>query len=489
MLFDNEGYQNVIERWANASGYFAFFAALTVRIVNGIRWILQQVYAMMNKIYMSLSRQMEFHADAVAASVTGGNHLITSLRRLEVADMTYNNVFEFYQENFKNGLKPENIYPQHREAMNVFSKLHDLPMSHGLLQVDANSFARFNKTRVVIKDQWASHPSTDDRENHLRSLKIETPAQNDSAWVLFNNAEQLQQQITQEIFQQVKYETAVNIIDQTAFRNRYEEKIKRYELPLKYKGFFDSRYIAKTELPGLENRIAVKDLSFDQILTENALALPFQRDGLTSDAQTLSAIAGGNTNIKNFDFNGKKYRADDASMLHKQLEKELKEVEQMLADVDNKLIAWFLHNAKSPDDREKLRTEYTQLFQITETAEKDIEVYSAMQECLMPLYQVMESHDIERAIAKLKQQERMFNKHLGQMLGDAGNNQFIDDAERIRAKDFLAKEMVYFFDHTYMQAALDHLNECLYLFFRVTNERTFHAKADVLKLQLELVKT
>lgn len=486
MLYDNEGYQGAIERWANASGYFAFFAALTIRIVNGIQWILQQVYAIVNKIYMSLSRQMEFHADTVSASVSGGNHLISSLRRLEIAEMAYNNVFGFYQEGFKEGLKAENIYPQHREAMLVLSKLHDLPMEHGLPQVDANSFARFNKSRVVIKDQWASHPSTDDRETHLRSLNIETPPQHDSAWSLFDGAEQLQQQMTHDIFQPVKYESPVTVVNEMSFRSRYEEKIKRYQLPSRYKGFFDSRNITSTDAKDLENRISIDNLSLDQILTDHVLALPYQHDGLLSDSQTLAAIAAGNTNVKNFDFNGKKFKAKDASALQTELENELRETRSLLAEADRKLIAWFLKNTANSDDREKLRTSYHDLFQLTDSAEKSMQTYAAMQQCLAPLYQVMQFNDITRAVERLKQQEVSFRKELEQMLADTKNDQFIDEPERKRAKEFLGKVLVYFFDQTYNQPALDHLNECLYLFYRVINERAFHTRAELLRLQLEL---
>lgn len=486
MLYDNDGYHNAVQSWANASSYFAFFAALTLHIVNGIQWVLRQVYAIMNRIYLSLSRQMEFHADTVAASVSGGNHLISSLRRLEVADISYNNVFSFYQENFKDGLKPQNIYSQHREVMNVFSRLHNLPVANGLPQIDANSFARFNKTRVVIKDQWASHPSTDDREAHLRSLNIETLPQQESAWALFDHAEQLQQQITDDIFRQVKYEAPIKLIDDATFTTHYEEHTTKYRLPAQYKGYFDSRFISHTDLQDLENNAAVEYLSFEQILTDNIVALPYQRDGLASDSQTLNAIARGNTGIKNFEFNGKKFRADDASTLLGEVDQELKETERQLIDADQKLIAWFLHNTKNSEDRERLRQQYEQLFQLTSDAEKEIEVYNKMYECLMPLYQVMQIDDIGRAIANLRHEEISFRQSLEKMLADSANDPFINEDERKRASDFLSKKLVYFLEDSYVQTSIEHLNEVLYLFYRVLNERTFHTKAAVLRFQLEL---
>src|SRR5690606_16051535 len=38
LLHDNEGYENTLQSWANASWYFSIFAVITIRIVNGIKW-------------------------------------------------------------------------------------------------------------------------------------------------------------------------------------------------------------------------------------------------------------------------------------------------------------------------------------------------------------------------------------------------------------------------------------------------------------------
>src|SRR5688572_16691866 len=65
MLYENTGYSNTLQGWAKISNWFALFANITVEIVKGIQWVLRQMYATVNKNYMGLSRQMEFHADSV----------------------------------------------------------------------------------------------------------------------------------------------------------------------------------------------------------------------------------------------------------------------------------------------------------------------------------------------------------------------------------------------------------------------------------------
>src|SRR6185369_3295047 len=115
MLYENEGYGRTLQSWASASSYFALFAGITVKIVEGIQEILRKVYAVVNKSYMSLSRQMEFHADSVSAYVSGSMPLVTSLNRLEASDLCYNTLFRHYNSWLADGWKPDNVYQQHSE--------------------------------------------------------------------------------------------------------------------------------------------------------------------------------------------------------------------------------------------------------------------------------------------------------------------------------------------------------------------------------------
>jgi Zn-dependent protease with chaperone function len=72
MLFDNKDYTAFLQTWGNLHSYLRVFALITVKIAGSIQWILRSMYQIVNKTYMGLSREMEFHADAVAASVSAG---------------------------------------------------------------------------------------------------------------------------------------------------------------------------------------------------------------------------------------------------------------------------------------------------------------------------------------------------------------------------------------------------------------------------------
>lgn len=486
MLYDNDGFERTLEQFGNASGYFAIFAIITAKIVRGIQWVLQQVYTVVNKQYMGLSRQMEFHADTVAASVSGANHLISSLRRLEVADTTYSNVFSFYEQHFKEALRPVNVYPQHRVVMREFASFHGLTLQNGLPLVNSDSFAYFNRSRITIKDQWASHPSTDDREKHLLSLNLETPVDSGSAWNIFDDAEKLQQRVTEKLFAEVKFEKQVLNVDEKDFSERFVRQRTDYELNSVYKGFFDSRHISKVELNNVEHNVFEFGTLPDALLTDEVLSLPYRINGVRIDLQTLDAIKNRALQVKHFEFAGNRYKASDAAMLYAELEIELKEYESELVHADEMMIASFIRQAKVHQNDGKLLEKYKQYYSIVDSCEENIKVYVAIQECLAPLYQSMQVDQIQQAIAKLKLEEVKFRECLELNINDPANTSLIKLEQHQRATEYLAHDWQYFNAPVYNQPALDLLNEVLFLLYHISSEKAFRARREILDVQLPL---
>ena len=398
LLYDNEAYHRALQRWGEFSNYFALFATLTMAIVRGIQWLLQRIYSIVNKQYLSLSRQMEFHADTVSASVSGGNHLISSLRRLEVADFTFQRVLGFYQRFKKEKLKPENIYTQQVVAMKTFAKHHGLPLELGLPQVDGSSFARFNRSRLVVKDQWASHPSNDDREHHLKSLNIQTPANPRHAWTVFIKSEALQKQMTEKLVQQMQLNGEVTV-NENAFAERMQKEIDKYELPPEYKGFYDDRNFYVSGLDGIE-AAHVQAETIDSILTNEVLELPHLLNGIATDLNALQIIHE-ESHINQFEFSGIKYRKSDAAQLLEKLRAEEQLVKQQLEQTDRKIIAWFIQKATAAGRRDLLESKYHEVFSLTSESEEDAKIYNDVQFRLVstvPGYAIRPDHPCCREI-------------------------------------------------------------------------------------------
>jgi Zn-dependent protease with chaperone function len=113
MLFNNNGYANSLNSLASVHGIFSIFVQLTIQVVKGIQWVLHQMFRVVNKSYLSLSRQMEFHADLVAASLYGSNNIISALRRSEFADNCFATTLDVCNQAWKEKKVVADFYTAH----------------------------------------------------------------------------------------------------------------------------------------------------------------------------------------------------------------------------------------------------------------------------------------------------------------------------------------------------------------------------------------
>ncbi|WP_121809363.1 M48 family metallopeptidase [Mucilaginibacter kameinonensis] len=100
MLYDNEGYGKLLNQWARIYNMFRMMAMLNIQIIRGIQFVLRKVYGVLNKTYLGLSREMEFHADAVAAYVSGSNQVLTSLKRIDIGHASYSTLINYLNSNY-----------------------------------------------------------------------------------------------------------------------------------------------------------------------------------------------------------------------------------------------------------------------------------------------------------------------------------------------------------------------------------------------------
>jgi Zn-dependent protease with chaperone function len=484
LLYDNEGYGSALERWADLNGYFAFFASITIKIVVGIQWILQKVYAVVNKTYMSLSRQMEFHADAVAAYVSGSQHLVTSLRRLEVADTSYQQVVACYQRWFNENLKPDNLYPQHVEVMEELSAEYNIPLENGLPQVTAETFAHFNKTRVIIKDQWASHPSTDDREEHLKQLGIETEAIHLPAWTVFRDKETLQKRMTEKVFETFNFPQAPQVVDASSFRGKYRSENEKYRIDKAYKGFFNYRNITTVNLKKIEERVTSPS-TLNDVLDAAVIHLPFVINGLRTDIEILESIEKGQLQVKTFEFQGRKYKKAEVASLLQKVREELPPAEAALQQADTTVIGFFIKAAGRKNESEKLREQYSELFQITQQTESDLKYYAEVMQDISPVfYQSLPFDQIRQIMHKVRLNEVMIKERLKAMLDGGQYEHVISTQDRQRLLDYLAKDHVYFIEPNFNNEALGLFTDAMQIFAHASQDRLAIFKKELLAKQL-----
>lgn len=340
MLFENNSYTNFLNAWGSLDGILAIFASITVGIARGIQWILKQVYEVMNKRYMSLSREMEFHADAVAASVAGGNNLITAFPRIELAAVSYQHVLNKVNEALANKKASRNLFADQFIVLQQTARNHGLSFSHELPVITSEFTASQHKSRINYKDQWASHPTNEERTTRLQELGLETLPSETRAWDLFEHPQDWQEKMTNHLYVTAEVAMAeVALYDEADFKQEHEASVASWELPEVYKDFFDGHY---PDLDLLPTTPYDNPIRWESIDTPSNRQLTDQLSSTEADLRLLEAIAGKQTGIKSFDFDGQKYTDQEAAALVTQVSAETEALRGQRQALDRELLAWLM---------------------------------------------------------------------------------------------------------------------------------------------------
>ena len=486
MLFENKSYANFLSSWGSVSSILAIFANITVYIARGIQYILRQMYRLINKGYMRLSREMEFHADAVAASVSGGNNLITALRRVEMADYGYNYTLQKCDELYRQKKISANIYPNQASVFQKIAMDFKLPVENGL-PVVSDDFLRGHKlSRVNYKDQWASHPTTDNREQELLGLGVTIEPVHKSAWILFENIEQLQTQLTQKIYENVEKSNDIVTINEKEFSEKINEDAKTFTFPDEYKNFYDDRQIAA--IADSDFTSANDTISLDDLLSGENISLPKQINAIASDIEVLKAIALKNIQIKTFDFDGIKYNCNEAASVAERLETEHEELKSKLQSIDKQLIQFYYRQALTKENgvAAELKKKYMVYFGFRNKADDFLKQINTMLESLQRIYsgESLTIEIVESTIGTLKNvQEPLFKDWLKYWLSV---NAFALNPEiKAAVEKFISSDYKYFGANSFFENELADLNKLCNDSWSSINNFLFLQFKSILELQLK----
>jgi Zn-dependent protease with chaperone function len=484
MLYENDGYAKTLDSWAEASGYFAIFARLTVKIVELIQFVLKKVYIIVNKSNMSLSRQMEHHADSVSAFVSGPNHIISALKRLEIGDNCYQILISKYESWIPESYKPDNLFEHHRELLRHFAEELGYGTENGLPRPESNN-KYSQKSRIVFKDQWSSHPSTDEREKYLKNLPfVAMETYHESPWILFGNTEKISREMTQSLFAQVKYKDEPIIMNLEIFTEKYYSNFQKFSFNKKYNGFYDNRRIYNPGLNELQHEPAPHS-HFDELFREENIVVPRQLEAVSTDIHLLKSFE--NSDIKTFDFEGNKYRKADIPNILKQLETENENLKKQLELLDTEILRFFISRCKDCD-REKVLELYSRYFTISKESEEALEQYNKLYITLNPIYSSrLPYEESRRIIYDVKEIERNIKQHFLQLLPELIDEKYLEDQKAEKVKKYLFQEREYLDIHGFNETELNVLHEAMDIYATALFEREFTAKKNVLEKQLEIL--
>ena len=485
MLYDNDSYQNMMGGWANITGYFAIFVSFATMIIEGIQWLLQKMYGIVNKNYMSLSREMEFHADEIAANVTGYEPLKTSLLRMDLADHAFNSVLGFYSGKIEDNFKSKNVFEEQRYVMHFVAKENNIKIQNDLPEVNIDELNRFNKSKLVIEDQWASHPSTEERIKRLEQTQLVSESVDHSpARSIFENYDRSQQQFTEKLFEGIEEVKSFKSLSIDTFKEEFQKEFSENSFPAFYNKYYDSKNPFPFDLNTVD-RTVVADL--EELFSDQKIELVYDQIGMEADKESIEQIADKKLLVKTFDYNGKKYKSVDAKKLLSDLEPEFKKLSQRVLQNDKAIYICFLHLEDSKGVEKRLTNLYQQLFDYDITFEDKIQIYHMITEGLQFINYHTEFEQIDANFEALLPLEVKLKKEIKMLMEDFIASREMKPDTKANFEKYLSKEWGYFINQSYLNDNLELLYQSLNDYSHIISRKYFLMKKELLDYQVGLI--
>ncbi len=486
MLNENNSYNEFLSSVGNVHTVFAIFAHIIAGIANTIRAILNVIYGIINKSYMALSREMEYHADTVAASVAGGNNLISSLARTEVAADCYQYALDSANEWLADKKQyPVNIFSNQLSYYQSVASEYYLPLKNGLPDISYAFVTSFGASRIRYNEQWASHPTLLQRKTNLEAANMNAAPDESSAWVIFRDAEKLQESFTRNMCQEVAQDSQYTAYSNAAFDQWVKEKTEAKRLPAAYKGFYDKRIIDPRDHHPKRSAAAPAE-SFDALFNDTNARLWTTITSNQKDVELLKSFQVQDTGFKSFDFDGVKYTIDDCYNIIAQLEVEINAQLEQQHQLDQQARDFFFtHAGQRRGELEQAWLQYKQVYEIQEERRKQLEAMGEKMQYI--LNEPLSRSQLCQLTDKFIQEEEASFKTLLQQLSDQPDSPF-DEPLAVLCREFIASGHRYYDDanNVFLQYEIQLLGKLINKLNRWWYQQQFAAYKSLLETQLRI---
>ncbi len=413
LVYEYDNWDNTLSNWVQTGGVFGFFAGITFWLVERVRSILKVAYNLINVSYMKLSREMEYHADLIAISVSGNESFKSALRKIEFSSFAYDYTTGFLNSLAANEKASEDIYLNHSFTTSFLARHNKISVQEGNPNItDEDIENNVIKSRVNIKDQWATHPTLKEREQNIGKVNIEAQVNTDSAWTIFSNPEKVKKEVTRNLYKIGFPNVEFKPLDGNEFQDFVQTEINKFKISEDYNGFYENRYLSTFKLKELINSGTSK--KFEELYSKENVEKIKRLESNKLDFEILGQISLKQIQTKYFEFDNRKYKRKDAIELIKSLKKEINDEEQFVIEIDKDSFTYNYQNSKNANKEKELVELYQTYFQVVSTLKSVDEINVKFQNFANALYTKPRwtEDEIKQLVAELSSLEKQFRDFL-----------------------------------------------------------------------------
>ncbi len=257
MIFNRDKWDDILEQWRHADIRLSAAAWLVTPVIWVIRQVLTLFYQFLNIMYSSLSREMEFNADKVAVRTSGSEAIVAALWKLDTGFENWNTTVQHAYLASKKKVFTKNLYKHNQIAHERIKDVQSEALN--TLPKDVNGIKQYFSSSENSKvGMYSSHPPNDLRENNAKTPFISCKSDTRNPWILFNNHEKLQEEMTSLIYNEYIGQKVEGFSEMEVFENFILQETQGKELQEEYQNTFENRFLHIEDSQELMNTATLK---------------------------------------------------------------------------------------------------------------------------------------------------------------------------------------------------------------------------------------
>lgn len=485
LVYENSSFENIVRKVSSFHAFFLIVVGFSLLIMKLYQFILKGLYKVINLTHLSLSREMEFHADAVATNIVGSEIMGSTLARLDLSDYADQSTLNFINSKYKQGFKVANFYRIQSQVLKFLGEKKKHRFNDRFPVVTINEIDSNNKSRLNIKDQWASHPTMKERIQAIDKLKIvKESGSNIPASNLFSDTKKIEETLTKKFYKEHEL-IDLKFIEIDEEMDLYSEFYQSLNFNPEYNGFFNNKnpLIVKPEFQPISDEI-----TFDSLFTNEQVAMVKLYQAVDYDYRDIKFLATEKHSIKTFDFDGIKYKKKQASSLLDSLNKE-KETLKIKVDVHDALIYnFFYQKAKQLNVFDDWNSRYDFYIEMDKFYDCGFEQTNKIEDALSFMQESLTLEVIQSNLRVLHSKEVEFKAHLIKLEElDLYRNEISDEQKKI-VHDYIENSSSYLVGEKWNDSALNLLFGCLRVSQAIHSDLFFSVKKNLLDYQANQLK-
>ena len=374
LAYEQDRWDQPLDEWVAAGGLFGLFARSAQAMTYGARALLRWAYGGLHKQYLVMGREIELHADRMAISIAGHKAMVSALRRLELGAQAYEHCTTYLNQLAELEKKTDDIYASQRTVLKRLAHQYGLYIAHDLPQVLGSKIAKTPvKSRIIVHNQWAFHPSRQERERNILFYSVAVPDYPQSAWKLLKNPPVLRRKVTHLLYEIGFPGQSFRALSSDNFATYVEQEEGQYQLSSVYQGFYDGRTLQPFVLKeAITEKESVSDLTFEMIYNEANYRKIADFFANQNDFETLKNIQSGAIDTHYFDFGGRKCSRQEIGTLIRLLNSDVARQRLWLTELDQQAFLWHYRRAQEAGQV----TEYVARYQMVMSLQEAYQNFS-----------------------------------------------------------------------------------------------------------------